>query len=150
MDNFPSNKYLKDNNWVSSLTFRLQNESHSVTKKNATAVPIYSAEKLKWEKLKISSYKKYENSYVQNLMIWRPLNRILAKIIPCVSERIPPSSISLTFLFAGMSLYYKLVFLIKSRLWILAFSRTDKGNKLNIKITRRKYILNHICSLLWK
>lgn len=67
MDYFPSNKDLKDNNWVPSLTFRLQNESYSVTKKNATAVPIYPAEKLKWEKLKISLYKKYENSYVQKI-----------------------------------------------------------------------------------
>jgi hypothetical protein len=65
MDYFPSNKYLKCNNWVSSLTFSLQNESYSATEKNATAVVAYPAEKLKWEKLKISFYKKYENSYVQ-------------------------------------------------------------------------------------
>lgn len=46
----------------------MQNESYSATKKNATAVLMYPAEQLKWEKLKISFFKMYENSYVLNLM----------------------------------------------------------------------------------
>lgn len=135
-----------------SLNFRLQNESYSATKKNATAVPISPAEKLKWEKLKISFFNKYENSYVQNLMIWLSLSRTLAKSSPCGWQRTPPNPQFLWhwFLFAGMALYYKAPFLIKSRLWIWACHWSDKGNKLNIKITRRKYTWNHICSSLWK
>lgn len=49
------------------------------------------------------------------------------------------SQTSVLYLFAGMTLYYKFQFLIKSRLWIWAGYSSDKGNKLNIKITRRKY-----------
>lgn len=40
--------------------------------------------------------------------------------------------------------------LIKSRLWIWVCCRSDEGNKLNIKTTRRKYTQSHICSSLWK
>ena len=136
---------------IFSLIFRLQNESYSATKKKVTAVPIPLAEKLKWEKLKISFFNKYENSYVQNFMIWPSLSRTLVKSIPCGWQRI--LSILSFFdidLFAGMALYYKVLFLIKSRLWIWACLWSDKGNNLNIKITKRKYTWNHICSSLWK
>lgn len=60
------------------------------------------------------------------------------------------SQTSILYLFAGMSLYYKSLLWIKSRLWIWACCRSDEGNKLNNKIARRKYTQSHICSSLWK
>lgn len=139
MDYFPSNRYLKDNNWVSNMTFRWQNESHSATKKNATAVLRNPEGKLQWEKLKISFYKnmrilmckisQFGGSLTENLQKW--LNTFFGKTAP--------SPHPLTF-FPCLQVSSCIIslLLIKSRLWILSCRSSDEGNKLNTKNTQKK------------